>query len=91
MRHCYCVGEHQWEQLTRSVILPSLYDALKCKEVLQELITDVPAHIRQRIWFEKDGAPSHYRRCVRNHLVRVFPNKLISRCFIFLFVKKKVL
>ncbi|GFT69210.1 uncharacterized protein TNCV_2253661 [Trichonephila clavipes] len=30
------------------------------QEVLPELLTDIPAPIRRRMWFQQDGAPSHY-------------------------------
>ncbi|GFW07589.1 DUF4817 domain-containing protein [Trichonephila clavipes] len=47
-------------------------------EVLPELLTDVPAPIRRRMWFQQDGAPSHYARHVREHLDRTFPNRWIG-------------
>ncbi|GFX02091.1 DUF4817 domain-containing protein [Trichonephila clavipes] len=49
------------------------------QEVLPELLTDVPAPIRRRMWFQQDGAPSHYARHVREHLDRTFPNRWIGR------------
>ncbi|GFU95456.1 hypothetical protein TNCV_4787911 [Trichonephila clavipes] len=36
------------------------------KEVPPELLTDVPALIQWRMWFQKDRALSHYGRCVRD-------------------------
>ncbi|GFU31632.1 uncharacterized protein TNCV_3282891 [Trichonephila clavipes] len=48
------------------------------KEVLQELLTDVPAPIRRRMSFQQDGAPSHYARHVHEHLDRTFPNRWIG-------------
>ncbi|GFV91424.1 hypothetical protein TNCV_899411 [Trichonephila clavipes] len=45
------------------------------KEVLPELLTDVPETIRRRMWFQQNGAPSHYARHVREHLDRTFPNR----------------
>lgn len=48
-------------------------------EVLPELLTDVPETVRRCMWFQQDGAPSHYGRCVRDHLDRTFPNTWIGR------------
>ncbi|GFU62335.1 DUF4817 domain-containing protein [Trichonephila clavipes] len=45
----------------------------------EELLTDVPAPIRRRLWFKQDGAPSHYARHVREHLDRTFPNRWNGR------------
>ncbi|GFW76771.1 DUF4817 domain-containing protein [Trichonephila clavipes] len=48
------------------------------REVLPELLTDFLAPIRRRMWFQQDGAPSHYARHVREHLDRTFPNRWIG-------------
>jgi len=42
----------------------------------------LPATISEnfdQIWFQQDGAASHYGREVRNYLNTVFPNRWISR------------
>ncbi|GFV36331.1 transposable element Tcb1 transposase [Trichonephila clavipes] len=63
-------------------ILPPQLDSHKylvfLQEVLPELLTDVPAPIRRGMWFELDGAPSHYARHVREHLDGTFPNRWIG-------------
>ncbi|GFT41032.1 DUF4817 domain-containing protein [Trichonephila clavipes] len=45
------------------------------------LATDVPtpAPILRHMWFQQDGAPSHYARHAREHLDRTFPNRWIGR------------
>ena len=40
------------------------------EHVLHELLEDVPQHVRQRMWFQHDGAPPHLTRAVRGHLYR---------------------
>ncbi|GFV88974.1 DUF4817 domain-containing protein [Trichonephila clavipes] len=71
------------DSLLGPYILPPRLDSHKYlvfrQEVLQELLTDDPAPIRRRIWFQQDGAPFHYARHVREHLDRTFPNRWIGR------------
>lgn len=71
------------DSLLGPYILPPRLDSDKylvfLQEVLPELLTDVPAPVRRRMWFQQDGAPSHYGRCVRDHLDRTFPNRWIGR------------
>ncbi|GFT97666.1 transposase-like protein [Trichonephila clavipes] len=38
-----------------------------------------PLTYSHRMWFQQDGAPSHYARHVREHLDRTFPNRWIGR------------
>lgn len=47
--------------------------------VLVDLLEDIPILIRQRMWFQHDGAPAHSSRVVRATLNRRFPNKWIGR------------
>ncbi|GFS99180.1 uncharacterized protein TNCV_1600241 [Trichonephila clavipes] len=47
-------------------------------EVLPELLTDVPTPVRCRMWFQQDGEPSHYGRCICSHLDQVFPKRWIG-------------
>ncbi|GFV38866.1 uncharacterized protein TNCV_2814821 [Trichonephila clavipes] len=71
------------DSLLGPYILPPRLDSHKylvfLQEVLPELLTDVPAPIRRRMWFQQDRAPSHYARHVREHLDRTFPNRWIGR------------
>lgn len=64
-------------------LLPPRLDSAKylvfLQEVLPELLTNVPSPVRHRMWFQQDGAPSHYGACVRDHLNRTFPNRWIGR------------
>ncbi|GFW46040.1 DUF4817 domain-containing protein [Trichonephila clavipes] len=71
------------DSLLGPYILPHRLDSHKylvfLQEVLPELLTDDPAPIRRRMWFQQDGAPSHYATHVREHLDRTFPNRWIGR------------
>ncbi|GFX00424.1 uncharacterized protein TNCV_2090741 [Trichonephila clavipes] len=71
------------DSLLGPYILPPRLDSHKylvfLQEVLPELLTDVPAPIRRRMWLQQDGAPSHYARHVREHLDRTFSNRWIGR------------
>ncbi|GFY12451.1 uncharacterized protein TNCV_1798731 [Trichonephila clavipes] len=77
-----------WESIERDsllspyILLPRLdsgkYHAI-LQEVLPELLTDVPAPIRCRMWFQQDEVPSLYRRCVGDHLDQTLLNKWIKR------------
>lgn len=49
------------------------------KEDFLNLLENVPLNIRQRMWFQLDGAPAHFKRSVRNYLDRKFPDKWIGR------------
>ncbi|GFX82535.1 DUF4817 domain-containing protein [Trichonephila clavipes] len=71
------------DSLLGPYILPPQLDSHKYlvfrQEVLPELLTYVPAPIRRPMWFQQDGAASHYARHVRDHLDRTFPNRWIGR------------
>ena len=49
------------------------------RDVLPELLEEMPLGIRRRMWFQHDGAPAHYHRDARQHLDASFPNKWIGR------------
>lgn len=49
------------------------------EDTLPELLEDVPIALRQRMWFQHDGAPPHFARVVRNHLDEAFLNRWIGR------------
>lgn len=48
-------------------------------QVLPELLNDVPLHVRQRMWFQHDGAPAHFSGIARQHLDATFPGRWIGR------------
>lgn len=48
-------------------------------EELDELLEDVPLGVLNRMWFQLDGAPSHYSAGVRNVLHEKFPGRWIGR------------
>ena len=47
--------------------------------VLPELLEDVPLNVRQRMYFQNDGAPAHFSIALRNHLRAKFGNRWIGR------------
>lgn len=50
------------------------------QEVLPELLEHhVPEDVRNRIFFQHDGAPPHFARAVRDHLTQQFPGRWIGR------------
>ncbi|GFX66043.1 hypothetical protein TNCV_4101831 [Trichonephila clavipes] len=63
----------------RAKLVSFLVTNLETLEVLPELFTDVLAPLRGRMWLQKDGAPSHYGRCVHDHLDQAFPKRWIGR------------
>ena len=42
-------------------------------------LEDIPINVRQRMWFQQDGAPAHYSRRVRRFLNQQYQNRWISR------------
>lgn len=49
------------------------------EHVLPELLEDVSLNVRQRMYFQHDGAPAHFSIAVRNHLRATFGNRWIGR------------
>jgi hypothetical protein len=47
--------------------------------VLPGLLENVPLAVRQRLWFQHDGAPAHYEEDVRQWLNATFPGRWIRR------------
>ena len=48
-------------------------------DILPEMLENVPLQVRQRLWFQHDGAPAHFALDVREYLNNVFPNRWIGR------------
>ena len=48
-------------------------------ENLPELLEHVSLEERHVMWYQHDGAPSHYARCTREILNRKYPNRWIGR------------
>ncbi|PSN41891.1 hypothetical protein C0J52_19822 [Blattella germanica] len=46
---------------------------------LSTLLEDVPLHIRRRMWFQHDGAPSHFADPVRVAINNTSGNKWVGR------------
>ena len=49
------------------------------RDILPEMLEDVPLQVSQRLWFQHDGAPAHFALDVREYLNNVFPNRWIGR------------
>ena len=49
------------------------------REILPEMLENVPLKVRQRLWFQHDGAPAHFDLDVREYLNNVYPNSWIGR------------
>lgn len=49
------------------------------EQVLPELLQDVPIVIRNRMWFQHDGAPAHFSTDVRTYLDATFGARWIGR------------
>ena len=73
------VGDH----LIGPYLMPSLLTGpnytLFLRNVLPDLLDNVPIATRRRMWFQQDGAPPHYSREAREFLNERFPNRWIGR------------
>ena len=49
------------------------------REMLSNLVEDVPLPICRRMWFQQDGAPSYFSRIMRQHLDNTLANRWIGR------------
>lgn len=49
------------------------------RDILPELLEDVPIQIRETMWFQHDGAPAHYGNVVQEYLNNTFQNRWIGR------------
>lgn len=49
------------------------------RNMLPDLLDDLPLVIRRNIWFQMDGAPPHFARTVTDYINEVFPNRWIGR------------
>ena len=49
------------------------------RDILPEMLENIPLQVRQRSWFQHDGAPAHFALDVREYLNNVFPNRWIGR------------
>ena len=47
--------------------------------ILPEMLENLPLQVRQRFWFQHDGAPAHFALDVREYPNNVFPNRWIRR------------
>ena len=71
------------DQLIGPYILPNNLNGAAytvfLRDVLPELLQDVPHEVRANMWLQQDGAPPHYARVTRDHLNLVYPNRWIGR------------
>lgn len=49
------------------------------RDVLPELLEDIPLEVRQGMWFQHDGAPAHFANEVQNYLNVAYANQWIGR------------
>ena len=49
------------------------------RDILPEMLENVPLQVRQRLWFQHNGTPVHFALDVREYLNNVFPNLCIGR------------
>jgi hypothetical protein len=49
------------------------------RDILPDVLNDVPLQLRVAIWFMHDGAPPHFSRIARHYLNDHFPGKWIGR------------
>lgn len=49
------------------------------QDILPGLMEDIPLALRQRMWFQQDGAPPHFDLRVREYLLNVFQGRVIMR------------
>jgi hypothetical protein len=64
-------------------LLPDRLTAQRYRDFLETvllgLLEDVPLAVRQRLWFQHDGAPAHYGEDVRQWLNATYPGRWIGR------------
>ena len=49
------------------------------RDILPEMLENVPLQVRQLLWFQHDGDPAHFAHDVREYLNNVFSNCWIGR------------
>ena len=91
----FCYETNNWQVLRllargpwrvwRRIVLHKLLKMLGnyiifIRDILPEMFENVPLQVRQRLWFQHDGAPTHFVLDVREYLHNVFPNRWIGRC-----------
>ena len=73
------IGSH----LIGPYLLPEKMDGCNylifLRDVLPDMLDDLPLSIRRNIWFQHDGAPTHNYAAVKEHLNETFPGKWIGR------------
>ena len=90
----FCYVTNIWEVLSflargpwmiwRRMVLQKLLKILGnyiifIRDILTEMLKNVPLQIRQWLWFQHDGVPAHSALDVREYLNNVFPNPWIGR------------
>ena len=55
------------------------YYIIFIRDILPEMLENVPLQVRQRLRFQLDGATAHFALDVREYLNNVFPNRWIGR------------
>ena len=69
-----------WHRMVLQKLLKMLGNYIVfIRDILPEMLENVPLQVRQRLWFQHDGAPAHFALDVREYLNNVFPNRWIGR------------
>jgi len=91
---CFCeiLYQHQWSiNVWCCIVNGTLLDYIflmvhlqvPCTMIFFKILSQLSEHvdlaIRQRLWMQQDGAPSHYAHNLRNILNQIFPNCWIGR------------
>lgn len=70
----HVIGPHFFDgTLTGAIYLHFL------ENYLPQLLVNLPERIRNRMWFQQDGAPPHYLNAVRDHLNNTYALRWIGR------------
>ena len=77
----YMTGSRQGllKSLTHDGFTEVVENVRKLHYLYSEMLENVPLQVRQRLWFQHDGAPAHFVLDVREYPNNVFPNRWIGR------------
>ena len=69
-----------WRRMVLQKLLKMLGNYITfIRDILPEMLENVPLQVRQRLWFQHDGAPAHFALHVRKYLNNVFLNRWNGR------------
>ena len=69
-----------WHRIVLQKLLKMLGNVIIfIRDILPQMLENVPLQARERLWFQHDGAPAHFALDVREYLNNVFPICWIGR------------